>query len=242
MKCSKTIKLIVLIILSLSVFFIYNLTNYNNISYTVIGDGLSCGIDSYGIKGHGYSDYIKDYLKNNKKLQNYSKEYTKEGITIEMLYNDIISNQKMLQNNTKQNITNILSNTDYLTITIGLNDLLYKIQLLDQQTEENLNVIIKEIETDFNNLIKTIRTIYKKDIYIVGYYDFDIKNEFYKKAIRKLNNIYINNKDVIYISTYILSENKSVFFSNPQSYYPNYKGYQLISTKIIDKISKKLEK
>jgi hypothetical protein len=61
-------------------------------------------------------------------------------------------------------------------------------------------------------------------------------------AIKKLNNIYKKNKNVTYISTYIISENKNIFLSNSMNYYPNYKGYQVISSKIIDKISKKLEK
>ena len=34
----------------------------------------------------------------------------------------------------------------------------------------------------------------------------------------------------------------SEILSNPSSFYPNYKGYQAISSKIIDKIAKKLEK
>lgn len=242
MKLSKKSKLLILILLSLTVIIIYNKTNHHNINYTVLGDGLSYGIDCYGRVDYGYSDYIKDYLLNKNKLQTYSNGYTQENMTIENLYNTLLTNKKMSKNNTKDNIKIILRDTDYLSMSIGLNDLLYKLSLTTDFTDANLNIIIKEIEDSFNNLIIEIRKVYKRPIYVVGYYDVNNENAFFKSAIKKLNNIYIKNENVIYISTYEISENSNVFLSNPSSYYPNYKGYQLISTKIIDKISKKLEK
>ena len=47
---NKLIKLITLIILSLSVYLIYNKTNNSYYKITNIGDKLSTGITSYGIK------------------------------------------------------------------------------------------------------------------------------------------------------------------------------------------------
>lgn len=242
MRFSRKIKLLTLIILSISVFFIYRYTNHHNINYTTLGDSLSHGIDCYGRVDYGYSDYIKDYLIENNKLKLYSNEYTKEDMTIDNLYNTLLTTEKMTDNNKNSNIKMILRDTDYLTMSIGLNDLLYKLSLTSDFTEENLNIIIKEIETSFNSLIEEIRKVYNRPIYVIGYYDIDNENKFFKSAIRKLNKIYQNNEEVIYISTYELSSNRNIFLPNPSSYYPNYKGYQLISMKIIDKISKKLEK
>lgn len=242
MKFTRKLKLLTLIIMSSTVFFIYNKTNYNNITYTSLGDSLAVGIDSYGQRIYSYSDYTKDYLVSKKKLKNYSNTFTSEDMTIEKLYNYILINKEMNHNNKKENIKEILQETDYLTISIGLNDLLYKLTLTNEMNEDNLNIIIKEIKNSFSELITEIRKIYKHEIYIIGYYDLNIDNNFYKKAIKELNNIYKSNSEVIYISTYIISENKNIFLSNPSKYYPNYKGYQVISSKIIDKISKKLEK
>ena len=123
---------------------------------------------------------------------------------------------------------------------MGINDILEKVE--DPSNLSNINKKMKEIEKSFNSLIKELRKIYNRDIYIIGYYKQSINNQDYSKCIEKLNNIYKKNKDVIYISTDIISENKSIFISNPSNYFPNYKGYQAISSKIIDKISKKLEK
>ena len=56
----KTTKLLILIILSLSVYFIYQNTKSNNIKILNIGDKLSQGINSYGIKEYGFIDHYKD--------------------------------------------------------------------------------------------------------------------------------------------------------------------------------------
>ena len=242
MKFTKKMKLLTLILLSLSVFFIYNKTNHNNISYTNLGDGLAKGIDCYGRVDYGYSDYVKDYLKDTDKLKNYSNEFTSKEMTIEKLHNTILRNEKMLQENKNNDIRYVLRDTDYLTITIGLNDLLYKLSLTDEYTNASLNQIIKEIESSFNALIDEIRKIYPNKIYIIGYYNTDKNNDFFDIAIKKLNKIYQNNENVIYISTNEISNNSDKYLLNPNSYYPNNEGYQVISTKIINKISKKLEK
>ena len=58
---------------------------------------------------------------------------------------------------------------------------------------------------------------------------------------------YINNEliksteDIIYIDTNSYIKD-SKYLENPYSYYPNTKGYQQISSKILSKIGKKLEK
>ncbi len=242
MHCSRKVKLIILIFMSLSVYIIYNATNHHNINYTTIGDSLSYGKDCYGQIDYGYSDYVRDYLQETNKLKNYCKDYTKEEMTIDSLYNTLLSEQKMSNKNTNQTLKTILRDSDYLTMSIGLNDLLYKLSLTSNFTTENLNLIIAEISTSFDNLITEIRKVYNREIYVVGYYDLTTDNKFLNTAVTKLNNIYKSHPDVIYISTKELTENPNVFLPNPNSYYPNYKGYQLISNKIITKMTKKLEK
>ena len=242
MKFSRKVKLLTLILMVSTIFFIYKHTNYNNITYTNMGDGLSFGIDCYGKKTYSYSEYIKEYLNDNNKLKDYYNGYSSTDMTIEKLHYTLLTNQKTNYNNTKKNIKSILHETDYLTMTIGLNDLIENLEKEDNLTDQNINKIINKIEDSFNNLIKELRKVYNRDIYIIGYYKQKINNKDYNKYITKLNNIYKKNKEVIYISTDIISDNKSIFLSNPSNYYPNYKGYQVISTKIVDKISKKLEK
>lgn len=234
---SRKQKLLILIIMSLSVYFVFIKTNKNNITYISLGDGLAKGIDCYGINDYGYSDYIKDYLKDNNKLKFYSKEFTSKEMTIESLLNTLFTNKEMTYNDKKYNIKTILQKTNYLTLSIGLNDLLYKLSLTSEYSDEKLDSIMENISESYNNLINEIKKTYRHKIYVVGYYPAN-DDQFMKQNIDRLNKILQANKDVIYINTEIIYENKSIFLTNSQSYYPNYKGYRLISSKIIDKMTK----
>ena len=64
----KHYKLIIFLLIVLLIFFIYK-TNHNHyFNYTSLGDGYALGINSYGEIDYGYSDFIKDKLKKEKKL------------------------------------------------------------------------------------------------------------------------------------------------------------------------------
>ena len=56
-------KVLLILILFLSCYFIYNKTEDDKVYYLAIGDSLSKGINEYGIVSYGYADYVKDYLK-----------------------------------------------------------------------------------------------------------------------------------------------------------------------------------
>ena len=87
MKISKKLKVLIILFMCGTTFFIYKYTNYNNITYTVLGDGLSCGIDSYGRKTYSYGDYVKDYLTDKNKLKEYYKEqYLKKVLILFFIF------------------------------------------------------------------------------------------------------------------------------------------------------------
>ena len=227
-KLKKLLILIIFIIPTIYIIYIFN--NKNNINYTALGDGYAQGINSYGIEDYGYSDYLKDHFIEINKLKNYNKNFTNKNMTINSLYNDIISNKHI--NNT--NIRQLLRNTDILTLSIGINDLLFK-----QSIEELNNINFKEIKSQYNLLITEIKKYYYNDIYIIGYYP-NIKVN--RKNIDKLNQILKSNRKVIYIDTTFITKNNNKYLSNYKNIYPNTLGYKEISNKLILKTSKKLEK
>ena len=227
-KLKKLLILIIFIIPTIYIIYIFN--NKNNMNYTALGDGYAQGINSYGIEDYGYSDYLKDHFIEINKLKNYNKNFTNKNMTINSLYNDIISNKHI--NNT--NIRQLLRNTDILTLSIGINDLLFK-----QSIEELNNINFKEIKSQYNLLITEIKKYYYNDIYIIGYYP-NIKVN--RKNIDKLNQILKSNRKVIYIDTTFITKNNNKYLSNYKNIYPNTLGYKEISNKLILKTSKKLEK
>ena len=157
MKLIKKYKfLIILILVCTSIFFIYRKNDKNNINYTSLGDALAIGVDSFGRIDYGYSDYVKNFLKEQNKLNQYIKSFSNKNMSIEKLYEYILINKKIKLKNREYNIRKTLRETEILTISIGLNDLIYNLNITNVKTEYKLDCIISNITDDFNMLIKEI--------------------------------------------------------------------------------------
>ena len=222
----KKLKLMILILLSFSVYFIYQETKNSNMKIMNIGEGLSQGINSYGIKDYSYVDYYKDYTQKQNQKIIINNTYSKKDITLEELLEKIKNDPKLKRD---------LRESHKLFINIGYNDLIYKMCLQERMNDSNFNIMMQEIKNDYNKLFKEIRKYYKNDIIVIGYYQSN-KDEYYtNKGIRKINEILENNKEITYIDTYQLLSNRKKYFSNPNSYYPNSFGYDAIAKKIITK-------
>lgn len=229
----KKIKLVILILLTSSVYFIYNFTNKSNITYITLGDSISLGENSYGAISYSYSDYFKDYLEKNDKLAFYDKSYTSKNKTITELYNDLLIEETMTINNPNHNIRRMLSDADIVSLSIGLNDIILEVNRENYITEYKENRIVEEIANKYKKLINEIRKYYKNTLYVIGYYENGTKyDNILKKLNEKYKNICQKNND-IFIDTTILSKNEK-YFNNPNSYYPNANGYKEISKIMIN--------
>ena len=233
----KHIKLIIFILVCLSIFLIYKNNNKNNVNYTALGDSYVSETKTNST----YNEYFKDYLEENHKLNNYINCFIEEDNSIERLYNNILINKQATVNNKTINIREALRESKFLTLSIGINDLLYQLSITDNLNIYKVNKIINDIEVSFDKLIVEIKKYYPNDIYVVGYYS-NTSSEILNYAIKKLNNIYKNNKKVIYISIDELSQNSTNYKRNSKISYPNSQEYKQISEKIIAKADKKLEK
>ena len=227
---SRKTKLIILLCLSLSVFFIYKITVATTYNLLTLGDGLSQGINSYGIKDYGYVDYYKDYLLQETKQVNIIDKYSEKDLSIKYLLEKIEWDSSLKRD---------LLEAHLLIINAGYNDLLYQLSILDKENISRLNSIINNIGNDYYNLIENIRKYYKNDIIVVGYYASNKADYYLNYGIKQLNYILSSNNDIIYIDTYNLLKNRSKYFSNPNSYYPNKSGYSMIANKIIVKTLEK---
>ena len=213
----KLIKLLILILLNISVYFIYNNTKNSTYRILILGDNLSLA------NKQTYIDYYKTY-----KLKKYhqvylNKSYSKKDLSVSNLRKDIQANKTIKRD---------LISTNILIINVGYNDLVYKISLLEDKNPNKLATILNEIRNDYLSLIKEIKKYYHKDIIVIGYYP-SLKDDYYlNKGITYLNKILREPTKVIYIDTYNdLNNNK--YFSNPNTYFPNTLGHQVISKKLI---------
>ena len=220
---SKKIKLLILIIMSMSVYFIYNNTKDKTINIISLGDSHAEGITSYGIKDYSYDDYLKLFLKDHKINTNLEKYSSKDMTIDKMLF--IIKNTNKIKKD--------LRDSHILIINLGYNDLLYKLI-----SREKLDNSIYEINRDYNNLIKEIRKYYHNQIIIIGYSTNNIEDYYQVKGITMLNNVLKSNEEITYIDTSSLLRDDKRYFSNPNSNYPSNLAYMEISKKIIKKLEK----
>ena len=223
-------KILILLLLSTSVLFIYNHTKNTKYVITNIGDTLSLGINSYGIKTKSYVDYYKDYLETTKN---------------EVIVNNHYSNKKQSISNTlnliktNPNIKRCLYDSNILIITLGYNDILYNILVEENITDSRYKSIMNSIIQEYDELIKEIKKYYHEQILVIGYYEYNKDNFYIQEGIKELNEYLKNNKEITYIDTYNLLKNKTKYFDNPSSYYPNQEAYLLISNKISEKTLEK---
>ena len=74
----KLLKLLLLLLLNISVYFIYNSTKNSVYTITSLGDGVSVGINSYAIDDYSYADYYRDFkLKEKEKVKKKVKKKRK---------------------------------------------------------------------------------------------------------------------------------------------------------------------
>lgn len=233
----KYIKLIVLIITCILVYLIYtNNSNIKNITYISLGDGYAKGINSYGEVNYGYSDYLKDEINSSNQLNNYYN-YGEEDIKINDLYNNILINK---QEDKKPNIKQALREADILTISIGLNDLIYRKNIYISNVGNANEKIIQNIIIDLDQLITEIKKYYKNDIYLIGYYNFYSQDSVEKKLLDNLSEkykSYSKRKNIIYIDNSNMNNNLITYLDNPNSYYPNTEGYKKIYSNLSSKIN-----
>ena len=209
----KHFKLLIFILIIFIIFLIYKTNHKNYLTYIPLGDGYAQGKNSYGIIDYGYGDYLKDKIK--------------EGEII---------NQKMDYKNTKYNVRQLLREADIVTLSIGLNDLIYQFAIEQQLTEENYHNILKKITSDYNKLLKEIKKYYPKTLYIIGYPNIPNASPNLKKGLEYLNKFLSKKKDIIYIKTTKIITEKD--FKNPTSYYISNEGYQKIAREVIKKLAK----
>ena len=242
----------ILLFVSVGVFIIYKGTYKEQFNYVVLGDSLSTGRNPYGVDDYGYTDFVRDYLKENNKLGSYLS-YAISGYTIDDVKNDIELNRSIKVNGKSQNIKKALRDSNIVTISIGANDLLKGINISSiSQILSNkafLDKRIDDIIVKLDHLLGLIKKYAKGNIVVVGYYNPLPHLEKYKNDIEKVMFVIdeeyenlCNKHDIYYIETSNdISHNKD-YLPNPLDIHLSKEGYKIISNSIISLINKEFFK
>lgn len=210
-------KIIFTVIIFLVTFLIYYFNINKEIYYVSLGDFLSYGINNKDIVDNSYSDSIMKHNKNN--LNNYVNYSSFDDYRVMDLINDINYNKTITYSNKEYKIQNLLIKANLITLSIGMNDLIYKKNLDYDYVDNLLN--------DIDVLLELIRKYNKDEIYFLSFYNIIGDEELIKYSNKKLLNICEKNKikfvDISQLNKYVIN-----------SIYPTNDGYTYITDKIIN--------
>ena len=213
----KKIMLILFLFLSCYIcYFIYNITEDNKNYFLALGDNI---VDN-------------PYLKENPKVSTYNTDFINKDYRIIDLLNIIKYNQELTINNKQVSIHQLLKKSDIVILSIGMNDIYYK-----------LNDNTKEIYTYLNNMINNYEEILKeinrydhKQVIIIGYYNITNKNNDIftyinykiKRIANKYNYTYLELNNTMY--------NNQKYLQKTNNFYLNNEGYQEINKLIVENL------
>lgn len=240
-------KLLIFGLIVLSVFLIYLCNMDKKVYYLALGDSLASGDGAYGKKIKGYSDYVADYLKQRNLLETYVDEFARSGYRTTDLINSITDNKKVSINKKQVTLQNALIKADLVTVSIGANDILNKINTELPIDYASLYNYIDDLGDDLEELLSLMREYCKEDIVLIGYYNpypylnnvntdnvFSYLNSKYEKISREY--------DVIYVEIGTLFKENPQFLPNENDIHPSKEGYKAISGEIISAVNKTLLK
>lgn len=192
---------------------IYKVTVTNKIDVMVIGDSVATGDTIYGNSGVSFNLFLKDYLKK-KNLRNYNLNYAKNNKTVSEFYYELNQNNEI----NEKHLQNLVKESEIIIIALGQDELVGNSKINNLK-----NIERRDFYRDYNSMLKKIRTITKKQIYLIGYYGSSINQlteiERNIKIIAQNNNCnYLSIQKFINEDDYIAEEQTHL----------NYKGHQKI--------------
>lgn len=212
-------KIIFTILVVLITFLIYFFNRSEKIYYVSLGDYLSYGINNFKNVNNSYSNNIKEYHKQN--LDKYVNYSSYDDYRVMDLINDINYNKTVIYEDKEYKLQNLLIKANLITISIGMNDLIYKSNY-DTDLYEYTDDLLKDIE----RLLILIRKYNKDEIYFLSFYNVIGNENLIEYANKRLEIICNKNKiklvDISLLNNYIIDK-----------LYPTNDGYMYITNKIL---------
>lgn len=198
-----------------------------------------------------YGDYIQEYLKDKEVLEFYTKDFSKSGYRSIDLLNDLKENKEIKVNGKKITIKNALIKADLVTVSIGANDLFYKLNIgneFDMNEFDDIYTYVDETILDVDKLLYELRKSCKEQIMVFGFY-----NPFTNFSTSLANTVepvilYANTKmenivrkyDMTYVDihdTFLANDN---YLPSTLEIHPTKDGYRAMAKSAIGLIDKKI--
>lgn len=243
--------LIGFIITGIILTIIFFVTRDKKVYYLSLGDSLAVGQTPNNTIFKSYGDYISEFLDDRDKLEFYTKNFSRTDYRSIDLLNDLKSNKEIMVNKEKLSIKHALIKADLVTVSIGSNDIFYKLNIgnsFDIDEYDNVYTYVDEVMKDIDKLLFELRKSCKEQIMVLGFYNPFLRHSssvanmvepVITYANGKLENI-VRKYDMTFIDLHNLFLANENFLPSNFEIHPNNDGYYAISKKIISLIDKKM--
>ena len=209
-------KIILVLFLFLSCYLIYNLTEDKSISCLVIGDNIA----------------DNPYLKDNELINEYNNQYINQDYRLIDLINIIKYNEELEIDDQPISIHRLLKNTDILIISIGMNDIYYKLKDNTKDIYTYMNDMVNNMEI----LLDEINEYHYQKVIILGYYNItDKHNDLFTYLNYKMKRI-TNKYNYQYLELNDLIKNNPNYLQNSNDFALNSQGYNEKSKIIVENL------
>ena len=251
-KLKRRYKLLIgFIITGIILVTIFFITKDKKIYYLSLGDSLAAGQTPNNTISLSYGDYVAEYLKDKGKLEFYTKGFTKSGYRSIDILNDLKENKKIKVGKKEITLKNALIKADLVTVSVGANDLFYKINFGNELKGDDFNDIYKYIDEsmkDINKLLYELRISCKEQIMVFGFYNpftnfssslSNLVEPVILYANSKLENL-VNKYNMTYVDihdNFLANDN---YLPSKLEIHPTKEGYKAMSKAVIDLIDQKM--
>ncbi len=223
-------------------------------TYLGLGDSLAYGQLYDGKSGESYVDFVGEELIKKSLVKKYNKDYAKVGLTSSDLLKMVENNTAILKDNKKYHINDAIKHTKYVTISVGISDI---IKLIKLDTFKNTLTYDKEVvdrnldimQSNIYSVVEELKQkIDEKNIYLISYYFpypaymtalkeediavFNKLNDYIKEVAKDTNTNYVD----------ISSVSSLTFIPNEKNYHPASEGYRYIALLVKNQINMNISK
>lgn len=242
--------LIGFIITGIILITIFFMTRDKQIYYLSLGDSLAAGQTPNNTIEESYGDYVAEYLKDKEVLEFYTKKFSKSGYRSIDLLNDLNNNKKIKIDGKKITIKHALIKADIVTVSIGSNDLFYKLNVgneFDMNEFDDIYTYVDEAISDVDKLLYELRKSCKEQIMVFGFYNpftnfssslantvepvIVYANEKMKNLVKKYDMTYVDIHDM-----FLANDN---YLPSKLEIHPTKDGYKAMAKSVINLIDKK---
>ena len=214
----KIILILFLFCLLYACYYIYNATEEHNIDMVLIGDNIA----------------DNPYLKDIDNIGKINKDFVSEDYHITDIVNIFKYNQEMNIGDREESIHQLLKQADIVIISIGTNDLYYKLNDNTKEIYTYLNSIISNYEI----ILKEIKRYDYQKVFVLGYYNINNSNtDIFSYINYKLRNVtkeygyeYLDLNKILY--------NNEKYYLKRDNFYLNNAGYKEIYQLFVEKLKK----